>query len=455
MADPSGSTETMLSSPGNRPANVRIESAWTETTTDWTVARVRAAIRSHEDGHFAASAALCDEVMKDAMIAGDVNTRCSALASKSAIPFKVEPGGGDGRKRPVALQRCRDLWWEACRETTLRSIQRDAILAGVAVGRVWWTRTVTEWRPRLVHLPLHGLEFSEADRKWFYTTGDGQRLEVTPGDGTWFLHLPYGVRSWMGGAIRQLGELYLMRAFARRDMARFSERNGMPVLAVYEPSTALDDVERAGGAESAETTAYYRGLRAKLGRDAVLRLPVPAERDRQGWDAKWLELTGQSFETFPKLLDTIAAEIHQALLGRDPGASAKGGDGELEAARVRVEYLAADAEPLSTSIRDCVWKPDVAYNIDPEDLELAAWGRWDTRPPPDLGARATTLRTLGEALEKLLPMGADAQPIGAEFGVDGKLKAPPKPEPAPPGAPKPGAEAPIKTLSVLLKGAPL
>ncbi len=424
MPDASGSTELALARPKDRPSLVKIESAWTETCTDWTVARVRAAIREHEEGRFQASAALCDEVMKDAVIAGDVNTRCRALVARGALPFKVEAGGGDGRKREAARARCEAIWWDACRETTLFAIQKDAILAGVAVGRIWWTRTTRDWRPRLVHLPLHGLEFREWERKWIYTTREGEQLEVMPGDGTWFLHLPNGDRSWMGGAIRQLGELYLMRMFGRRDMARFSERNGMPVLAVYEPPAAIDDTEAGAGSDGAATTAYYQKLRARMSRDALLRLPIGADKDQAGWDAKWLELSGKSFEAFPKLLATVEADIHMSLLGRNPNAGAKGGDGELQGERVRVEYLASDAEPLSTSIRDQVFKPDVAFNIDENDLDLAAWGRWDTRPAPDLKGRAETLKTLGEALTSLLPMGVDGKPIAEEFKLGGTLKAP-------------------------------
>lgn len=440
MADASGSTETTLSKPKERPSSVHIESAWTERVSTWTVAEVRAALCQHEDGCFRVSAALADHVMRDPVIAGDINTRCRALAAKCDPNFKVEAGLGDGRKRETARKRCEDLWWETCQETTIFAIHKDAVLIGAAVGRVWWDRRLTEWRPRLVHLPAHGLEFEAWSRRWMYTTRDGQRLEVTPGDGTWFLHTPYGDRSWMGGAIRQVAIPFLMRDFDRNDWARFNERNGMPVLAVYEPPTATDDVEGTAGAESAETKAYYRGLRARMSRDAVMRLPTGRTKDELGWDAKWLELQGKGFETFGAQLDKLASEIHLALLGRDPGAGAKGGDGELASEKLRGEYLAADAETLSTSLRDCVWKPDAKYNLDATDLDVAAWGRWNTRPPPDLAARATTLKTVGEAMTLLAPIGVDCIPLAEEFGLKATKIEVPKPPPAPPQAPAPPPE---------------
>lgn len=431
MPDASGFSETKLSQPGIRPRSVRIETAWVDPVTTWTVSDVRAALCQHEEGRFALSAALADQMMRDPVIAGDVQNRCRALASRSALPFKVEPGGGDGRRREVARQRCEDLWWEACPESTIYSIQKDTILLGLAVGRVWWTRTASEWRPRLYHLPAHGLAWQPWDRRWTYSTRDGEELEVTPGDGTWFLHLPNGERSWMGGAVRQLGEPWLQRVFARRDWARYSERNGMPVLAVYEPASALDDIEGTEGADGARARAFYRQLRGSLTRDGVLRLPQPGDKNIPGWDGKWLELTAKNYEVFSRQLESLATECHLAVLGRDPNSGAKGGDGELAGERRHSEYLATDAETLSTTIRDCVLKPDVAYNIAPNDVDLAGWGRWDTRPPADLGSRATTINTAADALAKLAALGVDCQPVAGEFGLTGTIKAPAPPASAP------------------------
>lgn len=438
MADASGYSDPVLTEPGRAPSRVRIESAWDEPVSTWTVAQVRCALDAHEQGDFALSSALADQLLRDPIIAGDLEIRCRALASRSALPFRVEPGAGDGRKREAARKRCEDLWWSTCPETTIYSVQRSAILMGLSVGRVSWARTKSDWRPRLRHLPTHGLSYS-AYEGWIYTSRDGQRHSVTPGDGTWFLFLPNGDRSWLGGAVRRLGEIWLQRVYARRDWARFSERHGMPVLAISEPSSERDDVEGSGGADGARTKAFYRRLRASMGRDAVLRLPQGATKDDVGWSAEWLELVGEGDRTFLSQLNKLEAEIHYALLGKDPVGGAKGGDGELASERRHSEFLGSDAETLSTTIRDQVWKPDVAFNIDPNDLELAGWGRWDTRPAPDLERRATTLDKAADAVTKLHAAGVDCLPVLAEFGLTapGGIKDPPKPVVAPAEAEKP------------------
>lgn len=431
MPDAGGFTEPTHKRPGRAPTHIHVETAWAEPVTLWTVAQVRAALDAHDAGDFALSSVLADQFLRDPIIAGDVENRCRALGSRSALPFKVEAGGGDGRSREKARKRCEELWWETCRETTLFSVQKDAILIGASVGLVWWDRSSSEWRPRLRHLPSHGLAHN-SEEGWTYTSRNGMRHEVTPGDGTWFLHLPYGERSWMFGAVRRLGEIWLQRLYAHRDMARFSERHGMPVLAIYEPDDGRDDVEGEQGAEGAQKEAYYRRLRARMTRDAVISLPQPRDKEQNGWDADWLELEGDG-QSFITQLDKLEAESHYGILGRDPAGGAKGGDGELASERRHSEFLSSDAETLSTSIRDCIFKPDVAFNIDPDDVELAGWGRWDTRPPPNLFARARTLNTVADGIGKLIPMNVDCKPVLDEFGLEakGELQAPPKPEAKP------------------------
>lgn len=433
MADASGYSEPKHSDPGTRPSRITIETAWTEPVSTWTVAMVRAALDLHEAGDFSLSSVLADAATRDSTVAGDLEIRCRALASRSSLPFKVEAGEGDGRKREAARRRCERLWWHACPETTIYSVQKDAIMLGASVGRIWWSTSADEWRPRLHHLPPHGLSWSDVDG-WVYQSRDGTRHLVTPGDGTWFLHLPNGSRSWMGGAIRRLGEIWLQRVYARRDWARFSERHGLPVLAVREAQAARDDIEQGQGSEGAAAKAFYGRLRASMTRDGVLKLPQSDSKDVPGWDAEWLELVGTSYEGFAAQLRDLKGEVHEALLGRDPNGSSKGGDGELANERRHTEFLATDAETLTTTIRECIWKPDAAYNVDVTDTEVAAWGRWDTRPPPDLERRATTLDKCADAVGKLVVLGVDCVPVLNEFGLlaPSGVQAPPRPTQAQP-----------------------
>lgn len=432
--------------PGTAPRGVQVPSAWADTVSGprWTPASLRAALDEHESGVLASSAALAESVGRDCVVFGALATRVRALSSRYALPFCVEPGEGDKRRLESVRERIEELWWTACPEDVIEPILRDAIMLGVAVGTIWWERSANEWIPHLRHLAAHGLEYVELECAWYYTTNAGDRLLVTPGDGTWFLHLPHGERSYMWGAVRAIAEPWLERRYAQRDRARWCERHGMPVLAVKEPHFASDDVEGAGGEAGTQADAVYAGMRRGLGSGAVIRLPQGQTPDDGGWSAEWLELRGTSFEGFASSLKAAANDIDTALLGRPRDGGAKGGDGELASETGRNEYLSSDAEPLTTSIRNQVWKPYVAFNVDQAQLELAAWGRWDTSAPPNKKVRAETLKTLGEALALLKPLGADVEDIAEEFGVEvveedavDPVVAPaaPAPAPAPPSAP--------------------
>lgn len=401
------------------PRNVVIEPTSISPITTWTVASVRSALVRHDDGDFYDSSLLCEQLRRDPAIFGDLSTRVRALAARSGLPFDVLASYGvDDRRADAIAERVEALWFDLAPEHVIESIMVDAILLGVAVGRIEWKTTGREWVPFLRHLPAHGLRWVDRDKAFHYLTGDGQDLVVTPGDGTWFLHAPHGDRSWLWGAVRALGIPWLMRTFSYRDWARYSEKHGMPVLAIHEPFFAHDDVEGAGGTGSGSgATAIYSQFR-KLGSEAVLRLPQGATKDDGGWKAEWLEPKSATYDGFRMFLAELRSSIRLVILGHDSEAGAKGGDGELAAQRVKVEYLSADCEPLSTSLRQQVLKPYVVYNVDPNRPELAPWPRWDTRPIPDLKGRAEMLNALGDALTKLAANGVDTGEILEEFQLE-------------------------------------
>lgn len=438
------STETILPSRG-KPRQITIPSQYRDVPSRWTVRSVRAALDGHDAGRFYSSAALADALLRDPQIMGDLATRVRALASRSALPFAVEPSDtGDGRKRKAIANRINELWWDCLPEPTIAAILRDSIMLGVAVGWIEWHQRGEEWIPELIPLPAHGLEWHPSERKWTYTTDDGQTLDVTPGDGTWFLHLPNGPRSWLQGAIRSLGMPWIMRVYAWRDWARWSEKHGLAILVVEEPYNAHDEVEGQGGTNA---EAFYVQFK-NLGSESTLRLPKgrdPAEGALGSWGARFLEPIANTWSGFRGMISDLRAQITVALLGRDPAsATSTGGDGASVLERVRVEYLASDAEPLSTSLRTQFWKPFVHFNVGANDTDATAWGRWNTRPPPDLAARASTLKAAAEAIAALEADGIDTESTVAEFGLRRRPGwKPPDTTVAPPVAPTP-PDAPVK-----------
>lgn len=419
------------------PPTLDVRWSHVDVLSEWTIPQVQLALLEHEEGTFASSGMLAEAMLRDPDIASDLGTRVRQLASRSALPFCVEPSDeGDGRKRQAVADEIEALWWTAHPEPTIAAVDRDAIMIGGSVGWIEWFRSAFAWTPVLHPLPVHGLRRQEHDRTWHYVDGVGTDHLVTPGDGKWFLHLPHGDRSWMMGAVRALGIPFALDPLVLRADARFCERHGLPLLAVYEPYSATDNIEGPDGKGAKEF--YQRFERAMKG--GIVRLPQAQDKDTPGWGAKWMELTSRSSSSFDNLLLELRRRKQLPILGRAPDKVALGGDGEAAAGQVKVEFLSSDAETISTSLRDQVWKPYALFNHG--DPRLAAWGRWNTRPPIDLATRAGTLKTAGESLAALEAQGVDTDPVVDELGLkrragwkppdpNAKPPAPPTPQPAP------------------------
>lgn len=408
----------------------------------WSISRARAAIDAHATGDFSESAQLARDSRRFHRIAGALNTRTGALKSRAGLPFQVEKSDrGDQRRAQTVADRTKDLWWDVCPETTIAQLHEDAVQLEAAIGFLEWQAvkvgTRTEWVPTLQHLPAEGLSYREWEGAWYYQTRDALE-RVTPGDGTWFLHLPGPVTPPFGGAILPIAALYVMSTWDERDWSRWDEKHGLAMLGIEEPAFAADDVDGSLG-----TKAFYDQFK-RIGSEPIVR--EPQGTDGTGWHARWIESNGVGWQSFRGHLAYLGDASEYSITGMTPrGDQPLGGDGESVRERVRVEYLAADAEPFTTSLRDQVWKPYGRYNIEGWEDDLAAWGRWDTRPPTDLVVRASILTQAALFIPQLEALGADREALLDEFRIPrpkGKLPPPVKPAPATPPAGQPQKETP-------------
>ena len=424
-----------------RPPRGDVSQAYLDTLSNWTIESVKAALDQHEQGDFSSSAMLADATLRDPQVYSALRTRVSALASRSGVPFTMDPAVGvDGRRAESVAERMLGLWWTSCPEAEVAALDRDAIMLGVAVGRVRWTLSADEWVPRICRYRPHGLRWDETTKTYRYRTQDGGDEEVTPGRGGWLLHAPNGGDSWMLGAIRAIGNTWVTRAMARRDRSRYSQKHGLPLLKVHEPFQAADDIEGTGGTAAASVPAFYQQFATLSPQRNVIRCPR-GQDEASSWDVEFIApQAGTSHAVFRETLDDTRRDVLAILLGRDPEMSGSvGGDGVSLLTRVEVEALAADAEGMATTLREQVWKPWVGFNIDRARLELAAWPKWQTRPGADLAARAGVLTAVGPAVVQLDAAGIDTTDVLEEFGL--RLKAgevvqpPAPPAPAAPTAP--------------------
>lgn len=402
-----------------RGGDLSIVPAQVGNVSDWTLESAMSALDLLEQGDFSQAAALADAMGRDARIVSPLGTRIRALTARSE-PFTVEAGGGHAQRAGSIAKRVDGVWWDIFPERVIKPVFRDTIMLGASVAKVEFKTLPSGILPVVHPLPLHNLRFDAYLDRWSYLTTTGP-VPVTPGDG-WILHLPDGARSWMMGAVRALTLPFIFGGYSERDWARFNEKHGLGILAIEEPASASTD--------PAGTNRFYSQLR-NLGREGLLRLPQGRGNPPEGWKAAFLNPgkgTGDTFQDNLARQDTLKQVV---LLGRDAATADKslGGDGEAAVERVRGEYLASDAEPLATTLREQLLMQWLRLDVPNWDDALAPWPKWSVRSRVDLAARASTLATLAPVLSTLTDAGVDTEPLLAEFqltkraDLDGDAKA--------------------------------
>jgi hypothetical protein len=395
------------------------------------VATVRQALVDLERGQFYSVAQLCDAFGCDDRINGVLQTRVDALCS---LPLELS-GRTSKRKAGKLAARAQDEWGGWFPDAEVKRLLRWGLLLRLGIGELLWdTKEPGYWAPRLKVWDPRFAYWRWDTRSFWLSTLDGQ-VEITPGDGHWILYAPDGyARGWMNGLVRSLALLFLIRHWATRDWARYSEVHGLPIKKAVVPADA----------KAEDKEAFEDDLRT-LGGEGVIR--VAKDEQGLGFDIALVEAASQSWEGFQKLIEKCDECIAVDVLGQNLTTSMKSG-GSYAAAnvhdRIRLDRLEADAKSLGDCLAEQVMVPWAAYNW--ADEKLAPRVSWSTKAPEDRASTATTLNSLGDALNKLKTAGlnVDLVEVAKQFRipvVEGEPVIEPEPAPAQPGAEPPREEA--------------
>jgi len=401
----------------------------------WTVAGVRGALSSHEQGDFSTSALLIDAMGRSTRLGPVTNTRLMGLFS---APFDVQPPESeteDAIADAIALQ-VGKRWLDMFPEADLAELWKWYLFAGVAFGEMQWVRTGSEWWPRLEVWHPQWITADEDNQVYQVETREKGTMLIPfgGGDGKWIV-LGRGRRPWMNGLVRSLAVPFLVEAWAERDWARYSERHGMPILKGMVPAVAEDN----------DKGDYFDDLRA-LSTDTTVILPTHLTEGPDGgakFDLDLVEATARTWEGFEGLLRYVGDSYAISLTGNNLTTLITEGSlaAAKEAGKVRTIFSKGDAEELSTGLRAQTLVHYVAYNV-ADSTERVPWPHWDVAPAEDTQAGAEALKTAGEALKAIQEAGyeiEDPEEFGERFGVKlRKVEAPAEPEPGtappPPGS---------------------
>jgi hypothetical protein len=383
-----GGRAARIDTTAHRPAPIR-------SIQDWVPDDLRAAVSVSDTGDLRVVADLWSAIMGDDRVQSVVRTRVLAL-----IGAKVDFAEAGEDKRPLRSAEASLDWREMHPATELEELLTWFLGVGVSLGEYVWTeedpRTGLEiarirngrnvprlkvWNPRAVRKDVLG------GGKWFVRLEDGTEIEVKPGDGKWNLLTAGGSRPWSRGLWRGMGPLWLLKLFARDDLAAAAEKFAQGVIAVTSP-TGSDPSDRDKIAEDIRD----------MGREGVIALP-------EGWDAHVIQLNAGFEDIYLKQMDLANRSMAITAVGSDLPTESKGGvgTGATLQGKVRQDYLEADAERVETDLHAQGMRPWSEVNFG--DPDLAPRPHYAVDPPEDRTALATTWKMVADFIAKALENG--------------------------------------------------
>ena len=379
--------------------------------TGWSISNVRAALQDLTTGLFNVPAQLHDAIAADSRVQSAMRSRSSGLIGQP-VRFTMPRRFRDDPRAKKCLRAWEAHWPQMTAEPALVDILETANSLGNAPGQLLWDTSKEIWKPYIQSFNARFTWYNWIQRSHIAITRDGQ-VAITPGDGHWLLHSPYGsYRGWMRGAIRAVAQWWLARNYALRDWARYSERHGFPILLADTPF----------GADPTDILAYQTQL-VGIGQESVLQLPGGPDAAKYGkYDLRYLEPADASWLGFKELINQCNDEITLALLGQNLTTQVK--EGSFAAARVHADVkqtiIQADARSLARTVYMQIARPFAAVNFG--NADLAPMVEWDVRPQEDLKAKASTFQSFAFALQNMRLAGYHVKDVPAfakSFGLKG------------------------------------
>lgn len=381
------------------------------TLTSWTVDLIRQALITHMYGIFELSGQLVDAVLGDDRVQATLGSRISGLFGREV---RFRPADDSMAAREVC-----DAWVRAwptfATAAAMTELQAYSIFMGWMPSQITWAPRnrvdycpyLRPWHPRYTY-------YHWDVRQYIALSQDGQ-IPIRGGDGKWMLHAPYGeYRGWIRGAIRATSYPWLMRHWALRDWARFSEVHGMPIKKGICPASA-DQVQR---------DAYEAAL-SQLATETTL-LVTQGNDGANHYDFELVEAKDTAWESFPGLRDHCDMAIVLALMFQNLTTEVKGGSFAATTAHMDIRQggIQYDNAAWRWTIREQVARPFAWLNFG--DAELAPVTDWDVTPRDEYEHNAKQFQQFGTAVEVLRRGGVefvDTEALRAfcreKFGLDG------------------------------------
>jgi hypothetical protein len=359
--------------------------------TGWSPDTLRQATVEHTHGMFEQSTQIVDTlVLTDSRVQSALSARSGGLLGRP-LTFKLPKRFRKSALAKECLQVWRRHWPAMATEAFLSELLFFRILLGFGQAQMPWKLGKYAlpfpeiWSSRYTY-------FDFEIRRYVNITMDGNEV-VDPGDGHHLLYAPHGsYRGWMRGKAFAIINWWLSRQYALRDMSRYSERHGFPILLAETPMGAdVDDINN------------FRDALTVLGQESVVQLPQSLDASIGKYGLTYLEAIAANYEVFGQLIDHCNAEITLAIMGQNLAGGSEVKEGSFAAARVhadvRQQILEQDAMSLSLFCYEQIARPFAALNFGNPDLAPRCF--WNVEPVEDRDTSSKVAYTLAMALNAL------------------------------------------------------
>lgn len=334
-----------------------------------------------EQGQLQLAVQLIEACESDGIISGLLTTRSAGLLK---LPLTID---GDEELvdelvgTDVPNSKRSGTFWKMFPSATLARIIRFGIQLGAGVG--YFVQGPDDECP-VLHCVEHQFLFTrrgvDGVRKLYYRTINGE-IEVTPGDGCWFVFAPRGIdRFWLYGTWRSVGKYWIAKNMAENQRWTWGQRLARGIQFFTAPNSSTK--EERDDLVSFMTSAITPPILAML----------------EGWKLENINVQGTGFEVWKDGKTDANAEIKYALTGQEAtsgGTSLGLGNGEIFA-DIKQSFIDENAECLAESIhRDGLTPPAEKRGLP------GPWATWNTTPPADQKLMAEAAKLAGDGLTAL------------------------------------------------------
>ncbi len=336
--------------------------------------------------------------------------------TKALVQLAPNPKAKNQALAKTIAQEIEEMWTEIFPESIVEDIMKWQVFAGFSLNELIWEERDGKYVPRIkAWHPLYTY-FNIMSRTYVVFTMDGA-IDIDPNDPKWALYTPYGYyRGWMRGAVRSVAIPWLVRQFALRDWARYSEVHGLPQKKAKVPAQAPAEDKRR----------FFNAVK-RLGSESAFLLPMPSNGQGE-WDIELLEARDTAWKGFEGLIDRCDKSITLTIRGTNLTTEVKTGTGAATQAHrdEDSDYAEADARKLAEFLRKQILMHYCLYNYG--DADLAPLVSFENELEEDKKKDADTLVQVATAITAFDALGWKLDPaaVADKFfgGIEVKIEEP-------------------------------